>query len=97
MKLDERIELVELYEIYGSLLTDKQRRIFEMYYDDDYSINEICEVLGITKNGVYNSLKATEQKILNYEQKLEILTKYRQNCDHLQKNNVSEHIIKGIK
>ncbi len=51
MKLNERLELTELYEIYKPLLTAKQSNIFEMYYDDDYSINEICEILDITKNG----------------------------------------------
>lgn len=68
-----------------------------MYYDNDYSINEICEILNITKNGVYNSLKQTEKKLKTYEQKLKICEKYKHNCQLLNAAGVSEEIINKIK
>lgn len=97
MKLNERLEIIELYEIYKQLLTEKQANIFEMYYDDDYSINEICEILEITKNGVYNSLKQTEKKLHDFESKLEINKKYQQNCQYLKAQGIDEQIINNIK
>lgn len=97
MKLNQRLELTELYEIYKLLLTEKQSNIFEMYYDDDYSINEICEILAITKNGVYNSLKQTEKKLHDFEQKLEINKRYNDNCQYLRTKGIDEEIISGLK
>lgn len=97
MKLNERLELTELYELYNGLLTPKQCNIFELYYDDDYSINEICEILDITKNGVYNSLKQTEKKLFDFEQKLNIKQKYDDNCEYLRSNGIDEQIISRIK
>lgn len=97
MKLNERLEIIELYEIYKQLLTAKQANIFEMYYDDDYSINEICEILDITKNGVYNSLKQTEKKLFDFEQKLEINQRYHDNCRYLKAQGIDEEIINKIK
>lgn len=97
MKLNERLELSELYEIYKVLLTTKQCQIFEMYHEDDYSINEICDILDITKNGVYNSLKQTEKKLIDLEAKLLINKKYQDNCQYLVGKGISQEIIDGIK
>lgn len=97
MNLNTRLKLSELYEIYNSLLTNKQCQIFELYYDDDYSINEICEMLEITKNGVYNSLKQTEKKLFDFETKLQINTKYHDNIEFLKAQNINDEIISKIK
>lgn len=97
MNLNQRLELNQLYEIYKLMLTDKQCQIFEMYHEDDYSINEICEILDITKNGVYNSLKQTEKKLLDLENKLLINQKYHDNCQWLKSKDVDSEIINGIK
>ncbi len=97
MNLNKRLELTNLYQIYNLLLTSKQCQIFEMYYEDDYSINEICEILQITKNGVYNSLKQTEKKLIDFEQKLQINTKYETNIQILETAGVDVEIINQIK
>lgn len=97
MNLNKRLYINELYQIYNQLLTKKQCQIFEMYYDDDYSINEICDILSITKNGVYNSLKQAESKLNDYEQKLQIKQKYDANCELLEDNKISSDIINKIR
>ncbi len=97
MNLNKRLEITNLYQIYNLLLTSKQCQIFEMYYEDDYSINEICEVLEITKNGVYNSLKQTEKKLFDFEQKLQISHKYNENIELLESAGIDREIINQIK
>ncbi len=69
------IRMAYLLDYYGALLTDKQRRIFEMHYLDDLSLSEIAEELGVTPQGVGDLLKRTGKILENYESKLHLLEK----------------------
>ena len=53
MTFDKREELISLYDVYGVLLTDKQKSYFEEYYFDDLSFSEIALNHGISRNGVF--------------------------------------------
>ena len=65
----ETVELVLLYDYYGGLLTDRQRECFEMRYDQDLSLGEIGEELGISRQGVHDNLSRTEALLRNMEEK----------------------------
>ena len=67
--------LIDLYDIYGELLTDKQRNYFEDYYFDNLSLQEISENYNISRNAVHNSLKDVKEKLELYETKLNIYNK----------------------
>ena len=67
--------LINLYDIYGELLTSKQKEYFEDYYFDNLSLKEISENYNVSRNAIYNSLKDVEEKLINYEDKLEIYKK----------------------
>ena len=41
-----------LYDYYGELLTEKQRQLFDLYYDQDYSLSEIAAAAGISRQGL---------------------------------------------
>lgn len=56
---ENKIQLNILYDMYGELLTDSQREIFESYYGDDLSLQEIADNRGISRNAVHDSLKKT--------------------------------------
>ena len=62
-------ELILLYDYYGDLLTDRQRECFEMRYNQDMSLGEIGEELGISRQGVHDNLSRTEALLLNMEAK----------------------------
>ena len=62
-----------LLDIYGALLTDKQRQIMELYYNEDLSLSEIGEQFGISRQGVHDSIKRSEQALDEFESKLGIL------------------------
>ena len=72
MQNDSREYIIELYDIYGSLLTEKQKQYFEDYYFMDLSLSEIAENYSISRNGVYDQLKRVERYLYDYENKLNI-------------------------
>ena len=75
MELEKREKLIELYDLYNSLLTEKQKGYFENYYFDDLSISEIAMNYNISRNGVYDQLKRVEDALLDYEAKLNLANK----------------------
>ena len=68
--MDKTVYLVNLYDYYSSLLTEKQREYFEDYYFKDLSLSEISENKGISRNGIYKVIKETENKLNYYEKML---------------------------
>lgn len=65
-----------LIEIYRSMLTDKQYEVMDMYFNLDYSLTEIAENEGISRQGVLDIIKRSELKLDEYEQKLGLMKKY---------------------
>ena len=65
----DTIEIVLLYDYYGDLLTDRQRECFEMRYNQDMSLSEIAEEMGISRQGVHDNLNRTEALLRNMEAK----------------------------
>lgn len=76
--MDERIYLIDLYDIYGELLDDKKKEYFESYYFDNLSLGEISENLGISRNAVHKQLKVVEEYLRFYEEKLELYSKRKE-------------------
>ncbi len=71
--MDKSIHVSMLLEIYEKLLTEKQRDMIDLYYNDNLSLSEIAEELGITRQGVHKNLIDAENKLFDYEEKLQIL------------------------
>ena len=64
------IKFVKLFDTYASLLSERQRDIMELYYNEDESLSEIAENTGITRQGVRDWIKKTEAQLLGYEEAL---------------------------
>lgn len=62
-------ELILLYDYYGDLLTDRQRECFELRYNQDLSLGEIGQELGISRQGVFDNLSRAEALLRNMEEK----------------------------
>ena len=71
--MEKSVHVSMLLEIYGKLLTDKQRDIIDLYYNDNLSLSEIAEELEITRQGVHKNLVDAENKLFDYEEKLMVL------------------------
>lgn len=65
-----------LYDFYGELLTDKQRKYVKLYYREDFSLAEIAEVNNVSRQAIYDNIKRTEQLIEMYEEKLQLFAKF---------------------
>ena len=85
--MEERDLLIILYDYYESILSDKQKEYFSLYYFDNLSLSEISENLGVSRNAIHKSLKGIEILLLDYEDKLKIYDKTKK----------IEEIIKGSK
>lgn len=73
---EKSLELSVLYDLYGALLTDKQRAIFAMYYDEDLSLSEIAENEGITRQGVRDALIRAVGTLEQTEERLGLYRRY---------------------
>lgn len=72
---EQRMRLGRLFDIYGSLLTAKQKQCLGLYFYDDLSLSEISEELGVSRQAVHDLLKRVEQLLERYEKSLQILAK----------------------
>ena len=73
--MEKNVEISMLLDIYGKLLTEKQYFLLDDYYNQDLSLSEIAENEGITRQAVRDNLKKGENKLLEYEEKLEVMKK----------------------
>lgn len=80
------VQIALMYDFYGQLLTDKQIEVIDMYYNNDLSLGEISEQLGISRQGVYDTLKRAEKTLFEYEEKLglvERFTEQKKKIEHI--------------
>ena len=71
----KNLEISVLSEIYSELLPEKQRLALEYYYDDDLSLSEIAEHVGISRQGVRDQIKHAEAQLIELENALHLYEK----------------------
>jgi len=67
---EKNIEISYLLDYYGDVLTEKQKDAIDLYYNEDLSLAEIAEHVGITRQGVRDAIKRGEEILLDLEKKL---------------------------
>ena len=86
--IEERVELSILYDFYGALLKDNQRRMFEASILDDYNLSEIAEDENITRQGVHDAIKRACKQLRGYEEKLGLVAKFEKQKELVKKLHV---------
>lgn len=72
---DQRVKISLLCDIYGALLTERQRDMLRLFYDYDNSLSEIAQQYSITRQGVFDCINKAEEALFNFENALKLLEK----------------------
>ena len=78
LKLDEITRQSLLWDFYGKLLTDRQRQVMELYTQENFSLAEIAEEFGISRQAVHDNLRSGQRSLTAYEEKLGLAARYLQ-------------------
>ncbi len=71
--MEKNVKVSMLCQIYGKLLTEKQYNFLDDYYNNDFSLSEIAENYGITRQAARDNIVKGENKLFEYEEKLGIM------------------------
>ena len=100
---EKNLNIGYLLDFYGEILTERKRSVLDMYYNEDFSLAEISEEIGISRQGVRDIIKKTEEELLFLEErlglskKIEILDKKTDELLRLsQKLGAPEVIVAGL-
>ena len=74
--MEERVLISLLLDFYGPLLTDKQRMSLQLHHEDDMSLGEIAEELGVSRQAVHDNLQRARHVLNDYESKLHLVAQY---------------------
>lgn len=74
------LSIALLLDFYGAVLSDRVRRMLEMYYCDDLSLSEISEEFGISRQGVRQAIKKGEEELFSLEEKLGLAARHLSLC-----------------
>lgn len=77
-KIKTSEQLNQLYGFYYSLLTKTQQEYFVYYYQQNYTLQEIADLVGVSRNAIFDQLEKTKQRLLELEEKLQLLKKRKQ-------------------
>lgn len=79
--LKNRNEIILLIDIYGELLTEKQKSILELYFFDDLSLVEISKINNSSRQSILYSINKSIEQLEIFERKLKILKKDKELCE----------------
>ena len=76
MSMEKILEQTLLYDFYGELLTEHQKQIHEDVVLNDYSLSEVAQEQGISRQGVHDLVKRCNRILQDYESKLHLVEKF---------------------
>lgn len=89
-----------LYDLYSNLLTDREKEIFTLFYEEDLSLQEIAVLRKVSKSAVGKTITTIETKLNDYEEKIGMLKQQEQLLslvEEIKENDLKEKFIKVMK
>lgn len=74
---EKNLNMSYLLDFYGEVLTERKKEVMGYYYNDDLSLAEIAEELNISRQGVRDIIKKSEEELVFLEEKLHLAEKFR--------------------
>lgn len=81
--IERTLRISRLFDIYGPLLTDRQRELIELHYGQDLSLGEIADQDGISRQAVHDQLTRAEKALAGYEERLQLLARRQRESERL--------------
>lgn len=69
-ELKKTVLFGDLFALYGKLLSPAQQQVANLYFNDDLTLSEIAELVNVSRQAVFDSLKKSEKKLLEIESKV---------------------------
>lgn len=76
MEIEKTLRMNILFSFYKNLLTNKQADYMSDYYENDYTLAEIADNHGVSRQAIYDSIKRTESALIQYEEKLNLIEEF---------------------
>ncbi len=73
----DKLRFVLLSDFYSNLLTEKQREFLSLYYEEDWSLGEISERFGVSRQAVHDSIRSSEMCLERFEEELGLLASFQ--------------------
>lgn len=83
--VEDIYEITVLLDFYGQLLTKRQHEIMDLHFNSDLSLGEIAEDLGISRQGVHDSIRKGKQALLGYENRLGLAERFKEQESNIEK------------
>lgn len=83
--MEEFVLMNFMLDFYGQLLTERQQRVSRMYYEENLSLAEIGDEIGVSRQAVHDMLRRAGTSLTNYEKKLGLVQRFLQQQDELKK------------
>lgn len=75
---DDRARMALLLDCYGKMLTEKQYAALDLYFQEDFTLSEISEQTGITRQGVWDNIRRGELQLLDMENRLHLVDRFEE-------------------
>ncbi len=81
--MDKNLEISLLFDFYKDMLTQTQQQAVSLYYNDDLSLKETADILGMSRQGVRDALTRAKTSLFEYEEKLSLCARYNKTSKEL--------------